>query len=90
MKYDEKIRFHLYGWWLVLKFFPYKIKRIIWNKHIMVRWQRLWIRKDEFHPSLNMNPKAMVEMSKEEKRRYLEDLCHRRRVAKKRADPESF
>ncbi|MFA7151239.1 MAG: hypothetical protein WC158_03660, partial [Candidatus Paceibacterota bacterium] len=53
----------------------------IWNKCILLWWNRLWIRKDEFHPSLNSDVEAMMEMTKEEKMAYLKDLMIRRRIA---------
>lgn len=64
-----------------LRELPSKIKRRIWNKCILLWWNRLWIRKDEFHPSLNSDVEAMMEMTKEEKTAYLKDLMIRRRIA---------
>ncbi|MDD4897415.1 MAG: hypothetical protein WCZ99_02860 [Candidatus Paceibacterota bacterium] len=64
-----------------LRELPSKIKRRIWNKRILLWWNRLWIRKDEFHPSLNSDVEAMMEMTKEEKTAYLKDLMIRRRIA---------
>ena len=53
----------------------------IWNKRLLLWWYRLWIRKDEFHKSLDIDPDAMMEMDEEEKERYLADLVRRRKKA---------
>ena len=58
-----------------------KLKRRIWNKHILLWWYKLWIRKDEFHKSLNMDPHAVMEMDVEERKRYFHDLNRRRSIA---------
>lgn len=76
-----KIRIVLSIWWLDIKLLPGKIKRRIWNKHIQLWWHKLWIRKDEFHHSLNMNGAAMLEMNEQEKEKYLADLVRRREIA---------
>lgn len=47
-------------------------------------WQRLWIRKDEFHPSLNMDVGVMYNMTENEKTEYLNDLVRRRNIAHER------
>ncbi len=59
----------------LLKKLYYKIK--IW-------WDFLWIRKDEFHKSLNYDPFAAVYMNKEEHNRYLQNLSKRRQTAHER------
>ena len=84
MKWHEKIRIVLYVWWLDVKSLPGKIKRRIWNKHILLRWHRLWIRKDEFHRSLDMDGAAMLEMNEQERSKYLADLARRREIAHQR------
>ncbi len=47
-------------------------------------WHRLWIRKDEFHSSLNLDATLMWDMTKEEQEEYLEDLARRRKKAHKK------
>lgn len=64
-----------------LRNFPGKIKRIVWNKWIMVRWNRLWIRNNEMHKSLDGDIEAMWEMDEQELTEYRSDLVRRRRIA---------
>ena len=58
-----------------------KVKRYVWNKHCQLWWYRLWIRKDEFHKSLDMDADAMMEMDEGERELYLADLIRRRKKA---------
>ncbi len=44
-------------------------------------WHQLWIRRDEFHPSLNMDGRAMRVMNAADRDRYLTKLGRRRRLA---------
>jgi len=44
-------------------------------------WQRLWVRKDEFHSSLYINVKAVRKMEHEERLNYFKDLQGRRDIA---------
>jgi len=48
---------------------------------IKLFWDRLWIRKDEFHKSLNMDVMAMLDMNEKEQEEYLADLVKRRNIA---------
>ena len=84
MDWYKKVRFVLFVWWLDIKSLPGKIKRCIWNKRILFWWHRLWIRKDEFHSSLDMDGAAMLEMNKQERKKYLADLVRRREIAHQR------
>ncbi|MGM0408844.1 MAG: hypothetical protein ACQERU_12740 [Bacteroidota bacterium] len=84
MKWHEKVRIVLYIWWLDVKSLPGKIKRRIWNKHILLWWHRLYIRKDEFHRSLDMDGATMLEMNEQERKKYLADLVRRREIAHQR------
>lgn len=80
----REIRLILYIRWLDIKALPSKIKRRIWNKHILLWWFRLWIRKDEFHRSLDMDEEAVREMNKEERENYFADLLRRKKIAHRR------
>ncbi len=62
-----------------------QIKRIVWNKYLFLWWCCLWIRKNEFHYSLNMDAMAMIEMDKKEMKKYLVSLDYRRKIAHERA-----
>lgn len=61
-----------------------KLKRQVWNKRILYWWYRLWIRKDEFHPSLEIDVQAAMEMDNDEQDLYYKDIARRRRLAHKR------
>lgn len=52
-----------------------------------VFWARLWIRKDEFHWSLDFDVDAYEFMSDKGKVKYLDDLTFRRYMAHIRDDP---
>jgi len=84
MKLREKIWIVFSIWWLDIKSMPKKAKRRIWNKHILLRWHRLWVRKDEFHSSLSMDPAAMFGMEEREVKKYFKDLIRRRDIAHQR------
>lgn len=47
-------------------------------------WNRLFIRKDEFHHSLEMDVFAMLRMTDREQKDYLRDLVRRRNIAHER------
>ena len=70
--------------WFEIKPWSEKVKRIIWNKGIKLRWNRLWVRKNEFHSSLNMDANAMLSMSQKQRSAYTNDLYRRRQIAHER------
>ena len=78
------LRYFLLGLWFEIKSWPEKTKRLIWNRGIKLQWDRLWVRKDEFHSSLNMDVNAMLGMSKKQRDAYIKDLCRRRQIAHER------
>ncbi len=47
-------------------------------------WNRAWIRKDEFDQSLNMDARVLVDMSEEDRKKYISDLVRRRNIAHER------
>ena len=60
------------------------IRRRIWNKRIKLWWYQLFVRKNEFHPSLNADTEAMMVMDEKELGKYYEDLGKRRAIAHNR------
>jgi hypothetical protein len=60
------------------------LRRMIWNKRLLLWWYRLFIRRDEFHKSLNSDSEAMLVMDSSELRKYFEDLYRRRKIAHQR------
>ncbi len=55
--------------------------RPLWLRNL---WNRLWVRQDEFHPSLNMDVDLMLKMDEEQRNRYINDLARRRKIAHER------
>ena len=47
-------------------------------------WAQMWVRKDEFHRSLDIDMEAMMQMDREQQRQYLERINKRREIAHKR------
>jgi hypothetical protein len=84
MNRRKKVLLYLFICWLDIKSVPGKIKRIVWNKSILLWWNRLWIRKNEFDSSLDMDIEAMRGMNEEKEKRYLDNLVRRRSIAHKR------
>jgi len=74
----NNIRWYL-DWILLQKIRNTKYR--IWNKHILLWWYKSWIRKNEFHHSLNIDVFAMLVMNKKESKKYLDGLMHRRHIA---------
>lgn len=52
---------------------------LLWRLRLW--WSRLYLRKDEFHSSLSLDPFAYTEMNKEQRSKYLIDLARRRSIA---------
>jgi len=50
---------------------------------IKIAWDKLWIREDEFHSSLDMDINSMLDMDDKERDDYLKDLTKRRNIAHK-------
>ena len=51
---------------------------------IKLWWDRLWIRKDESHRSLDMDVDIMLDLSEDEMSSYIKDLTKRRSIAHER------
>ncbi len=62
-----------------MRFFDFFRK--IWRKRIVLFWNRLFIREDELHPSLDFDPEAFSFMDKEEREKYDKELSRRRQIA---------
>jgi hypothetical protein len=69
----------------------YKIKqyfinivRRLWFIYFKLNWNKLWIRKNEFHSSLDMDIKMMMIMNSKEREKYLINLNRRRNIAHNR------
>lgn len=70
--------------YLELKFAINKFFRKLWLLKIKTPWNKLWLRDDEFHSSLDMDGEAMMYMSDEEREKYVIDLVKRRNEAHER------
>lgn len=49
-------------------------------------WHRAWVRRDEFHQSLDIDFEAMVRMNKADQQLYMTDLIKRRNMAHERSN----
>lgn len=67
-----------------------RIGIIIWHREIMLRWYRLWIRKDQDHPSLNYDHRATRYMSEKQLRVYFSGLSQRVKSARERSQKSDF
>jgi hypothetical protein len=76
-----RIRDILFLLWLDIKTAIRNTRFRIWNKHLLLWWYKLWVRKDEFHKSLNMDTGAMIVMNDKERNRYIDNLMKRRHIA---------
>ena len=58
----------------------------MWNIKLIKNriWSKLWIRKDEFHSSLNLDAESMLYMNEKQREKYTIDLIKRRNIAHKR------
>lgn len=63
--------------------FDFVIKRI-WLVEIKLRWNKLWIRKNKFHKSLDLDSETMKYMTKHGQVKYIDDLVRRRNIAHER------
>jgi hypothetical protein len=84
MKKLQEIKLGLFFWWFDVKCEIDNIWRRIWNKRFLLWWYRLWIRKDEFHISLQGDLSALLVMTPHEQNKYYTDLYRRRRIAHER------
>jgi hypothetical protein len=66
---------------LMLKSKLVYLKRRIWNARILLWWNRLYLRKDEFHSSLNLDPCAWIVMNGKQRVAYANDLAKKRHRA---------
>jgi len=63
--------------------------KIIWplrlKTMVKIFWHELWVRKDEFHSSLDMlHPYEMLSLTKKQRDEYLLTLVQRRNIAHER------
>ena len=65
---------HKFDWWLCCHL-PLPLR---------TQWNRLWIRKDELHPSLDLDSGHLANLSPEESDSYMLDLIRRRQIAHQR------
>ncbi|MDD4062569.1 MAG: hypothetical protein PHV25_02210 [Candidatus Pacebacteria bacterium] len=61
-----------------------RLRRVLWNKGVRLWWARLYIRKDEFHPSLTFDAEAAIVMDRKERDEYYEGLKRRQHIAHER------
>jgi len=69
-------------------YYYYAIDRKLYYPWYKIRyfWNSLYIRKDEFHKSLNLDINYYVTLSKDKQVQYIKDLERRRRIAHDRTN----
>jgi hypothetical protein len=83
-KFFAKLRRFWLDLWFEIKSWPGKTRRFAWDRGVKLQWNRLWIRKDEFHSSLDMDINAMFEMSQKQRDAYIKNLYKRQQIAHER------
>jgi len=79
-----KIRNHIREEYHQVKQWILQIVMRMWLVGLKQKWNRLWIRKSEFHKSLDVDGTALMYMNKEEREKYMADLVKRRNIAHNR------
>lgn len=71
---------------IALKHDFFRVLRFIRSIPARIRqsWYRLWIRKDEFHRSLDLDADYLMYLDDEQRSEYLKDLVRRREIAHQR------
>jgi len=82
----ELFKYEVYNFWRYdfLEDKIFYVKRKIWNCGIKLLWYKLWIRKDEFHKSLDLDINAMLVMNREQREKYYKEIENRRHIAHER------
>lgn len=70
--------------YIEIRYLLISLRRRIWNKMILLWWYRLWVRKNEFHKSLDFDFEAMMVMNQKGRKKYWKDLAKRRQKAHER------
>lgn len=65
----------------------YRLRVRLWNGGLLLWWYRLWIRKDEFHPSLDLDYELLTVLSRKDRDKYQAELLKRRQTAHQNGDP---
>lgn len=60
------------------------------DRYLTLTWYRLWIRENEFHPSLDYFGSAQLHMNKKDRAKFVKDLELRRSIAHERGDDVFF
>lgn len=75
--------------YIISKYIQFKqwilfIVRRMWLVEVVQKWNKLWIRKNEFDKTLDMDGEMMMHMNEKEREKYMIDLVRRRNIAHER------
>jgi len=84
MKMKNKLLVTLFIVYYEIKQYFIRIASRIWFFGVKNKRNKLWIRENEFHKSLDMDGRAMSYMNEKEKEKYITDLVKRRNKAHER------
>jgi len=68
------------SWWYIKLSWYWNMPKV----YIRHEWNTLWIRKDEFHKSLDIDSQLLQYLSKDGVEKYVANLSVRRAIAHKR------
>jgi len=63
----------------ILEWILYQLKMLKHRPRLI--WNSLYIRKNEFHKSLEIDMKSVIDMSEKDRKQYFENLTKRREIA---------
>lgn len=66
----------------IFKWLVYQLKMLKHRPRLW--WNKLFIRSNEFHSSLDMDAYALVDMNENDRKKYIADLIRRRNIAHER------
>ena len=82
MKNNKSLQQLQYILYQTVTFFSFYIKLV--RSRMRLLWARLYIRKNEFHSSLDTDMDLLLTMNQKEQEWYFNDLARRRKIAHER------
>ena len=78
LKRKIQIAYHETKQWILY------IVRRMWLVGVVLKWNKLWVRKNEFDKTLDMDGEMLIHMNEKEREKYMMDLVKRRNIAHER------
>jgi hypothetical protein len=90
MKHIKTIQTTLFVFYYESKYFLLFSLPAFLKSRTRLFWYRLWIRKDEFHRSLDMDFNFLITANEKQRVEYLNDLTIRREIAHRKGIGEPY